>query len=219
MKKIQKKYLSIMLLVVFMSVETVTANASSQKTVLAEEVFSQEELEKIEEEIEEIDVAPLYMDKNKNGEFKINRTRSTGTYPTRAGVILVTNDAYKNLIPTGHAAIVYSSNRVIEALAKGVTVGKNNWYTSKKTCFAVTVKGTTVAQDKAAAKWCYKQIGKDYNYNYLNVNTRKRFYCSQLVWAAFKDNYKIDLNTKAFGNAIHPTELILTSKTHTIYRK
>ena len=31
----------------------------------------------------------------------------TWGYPTTKGRILVTGDAYKNLIPTGHAAIVY----------------------------------------------------------------------------------------------------------------
>lgn len=31
-------------------------------------------------------------------------------YPTTKGRILVTGDAYRNLIPTGHAAIVYSQN-------------------------------------------------------------------------------------------------------------
>ena len=46
-------------------------------------------------------------------------------------------------------------------------------------------------------------LGKPYNYNYFNVSTRKKFYCSQLVWAAFKDNYGIDLDTSDFGDAVH----------------
>lgn len=58
-----------------------------------------------------------------------------------------------------------------------------------------------------------------YNYNYFNVKTRAKFYCSHLVWASFKDKYKIDLNTSAFGRAVHPLELVSTSKTRTVYKK
>lgn len=47
----------------------------------------------------------------------------------------------------------------------------------------------------------------------------KKFYCSQLVWAAFKDNYGIDLDTSDFGDAVHPMELVNSSKTYTIYKK
>lgn len=36
------------------------------------------------------------------------------------GGILVTKDKYKGLIPTGHAAIIYTKNSVIESLSKGV---------------------------------------------------------------------------------------------------
>lgn len=65
----------------------------------------------------------------------------------------------------------------------------------------------------------YRQLGKPYNYNYFNVSTRKKFYCSQLVWVAFKDNYGIDLDTSDFGDAVHPMELVNSSKTYTIYKK
>lgn len=155
-------------------------------------------------------------------------TKEVGEYPSRKGVILVTKDAYKGLIPTGHAAIVISKSKVCEALSKGVVEGKNNWATAKKTCYGVSVKGTTAAQDEAAADWCLKQKGKKYNYNYYSTDTRKKFYCSQLVWASFKDLYGIDLNTNTFdlyvmnkktAIAIHPAELISTSKTATIYEK
>lgn len=159
----------------------------------------------------------VFNDKNKPY-FKDYRRRC-GTYPTRKGVILVTQDSYKNLLPTGHSAIIYSKNYVVEATSKGVVKGKNNWNQVRRTCFGVTVKATTKTQDAKAADWCYKQKSKPYNYNYLNVSTRKKFYCAQLIWAAFKDLYKIDLNMYYFGKAIHPVELINTSKTKIIYRK
>ena len=140
-------------------------------------------------------------------------------YPTTKGRILVTGDAYKNLIPTGHAAIVYSQNRVVEALSNGVVTGKNNWNTSKNTCWGLYVTDVTEDQAKKVADWCYAQIGKPYNYNYFDVNTRSKFYCSQLVWAGFKDKYKVDLNTNQYGAAVHPLELVSSDKTMIIYKK
>lgn len=141
----------------------------------------------------------------------------SGKYPTRRGVILVTPDKYKGLIPTGHAAIVWSKNKVIESLSDGVGEHKNNWKSNKKKIYGVTVSCTTLAQDKKAAQWCKNQIGKPYNWNYLNVSTRNSFYCSQLVWAAYKDNFNIDLNTSSYGKAVHPMELVNSSRTSTIY--
>lgn len=140
-------------------------------------------------------------------------------YPTTKGKILVTGDAYKNLIPTGHAAIVYSKTTVVEALAQGVVSGKNNWTKSKNTCWGLSVTDVTAAQEKKVADWCHSQIGKPYNFNYFNVNTRSKFYCSQLVWAGFKDKYHVDLNTSKYGAAIHPLELVSTDKTMIIYKK
>ncbi len=159
----------------------------------------------------------VFNDKNKP--YSKNYKRKCGTYPTRKGVILVTQDSYKNLLPCGHSAIIYSKNYVIESTAKGVVKGKNNWNQVRKTCFGVTVKSTTTKQDAKAADWCYKQRSKPYNYNYLNINTRKKFYCAQLIWASFKDLYNIDMNMHYFGKAIHPIELVNTAKTRIIYRK
>lgn len=67
----------------------------------------------------------------------------TWGYPTTKDRILVTGDAYKNLIPTGHAAIVYSQNRVVEALSNGVVTGKNDWNKSKNTCWGLYVTDVT----------------------------------------------------------------------------
>ena len=146
-----------------------------------------------------------------------NAATVSGTYPTRRGAILVTSDAYKNLIPTGHAAIVWNASNVIESVSSGVVLGKNNWTTSKKKIYGIAVSSTSAAQDSNVASWCKAQIGKPYNYNYFNVTTRKKFYCSQLVWAGYKDLYNVDLNTSLFGKAVHPMELVNSDKTYTIY--
>lgn len=151
-------------------------------------------------------------------------TTVSGTYPTRKGMILVTADKFKGIIPTGHAAIIYSSTKVVESLADGVVVGRNDWNTTRTTCYAGSVRSTTTTQDSKAADWCYGKIGKPYNYNYFNTSTRSQFYCSQLVWSAFLDLYGINLNTSDFnvpgvGNPVHPLELLDNDYTYVTYRQ
>ena len=135
------------------------------------------------------------------------------------GTILITSDKFKGLVPTGHAAIVFRYDTVIESLAEGVTYGPNDWNTSKGTAYGADVRGTTSLQDQAASNWCFNQVGKPYNYNYLDTATRSKFYCSQLVWAAFKDNYGIDINTDFAGAAIYPMEILDSPNVNVIYRK
>lgn len=160
------------------------------------------------------------------------KAKESGKYPTQAGRILVTSDCYKNLIPTGHAAIVLDKTYVVEAKSNGVVLGRNNWKSQKKQFWGVQVlqkkRGSVLsaAKQKKAASWCKKQRGKHYNFNYLNTKTRSRFYCSQLAWAAYKDNFKIDLNTLAFAgwysgwgyaNPVHPLELVDSNYTRIDY--
>lgn len=111
-------------------------------------------------------------------------------------------------------------NEKNEKIVKVLLLGDiSNMEKYSASCYGISVKGTTVDEDNEASNWCYRQLGKPYNYNYFNVSTRKKFYCSQLVWAAFKDNYGIDLDTSDFGDAVHPMELVNSSKTYTIYKK
>lgn len=158
-----------------------------------------------------------------NRDDKLKTRTATGTYPTRKGVILVTDDAYKGVIKTGHSSIIYTSSTVVEANEPGVEIGPNNWNTSKNQAYAVTVKDTTSKQDVSAADYCYSQLGKPYNWNFYRMDYGDKFYCSQLIRSAYLDLYDIDLNTGDFdiltGKAIHPMELVNTSKTKLIYRK
>ncbi|MFN8098857.1 MAG: YiiX/YebB-like N1pC/P60 family cysteine hydrolase [Dermatophilaceae bacterium] len=137
----------------------------------------------------------------------------SGTYPTRKGTFLSTDTKFAGLIPTGHSAMVYSSGYVIESLSSGVQWGSNNWYAVKPHVWGMTTRATTSTQDSAAADWVKAQLGKPYNYNYYNMGTRSSFYCSQLVWASFRDTTGIDLNTSSYDvdylglHAIHPMEL------------
>ena len=144
-----------------------------------------------------------------------------GTYPTEKGMILVTSD-WSCGLPTGHVAIVWDEGHVIEARTPGVVWGTNDWMSSCSEVYGIRVKGVTAEQAAAAADWCRQQIGKAYNYNYLDKRTREKFYCSQLVWAAFYDLYRIDLSDIGLGpltwtTAVHPMELVNSDRTETVF--
>lgn len=203
------------------SIPVSAVEETSSGFIAVEEVFPEEEVKKLEEEVEGLPIETDKEDDLSIGSISTGSSPSAvrGTYPTRKGVILVTKDKYKGLIPTGHAAIVWSDKSVIEAVYNEVKWGKNNWYSTKKTCYGLSVKGTTAKNDRGAANWCREQIGKPYNFNYLDVETRSKFYCSQLVWAAYKDRHGVNLNTSQFGKAVHPMELVKSSKTKMIYKK
>ena len=148
--------------------------------------------------------------------------KEKGTYPGRAGTILVTPDnenKMARIFKLGHAAIVLNKSTVVEATLPRVTVSKNAWKSRSqvKKVYGLNVKTTSASQDQEAAQWCRSQVGKPYNINYTDVNTRKRFYCSQLVWAAIWDNFRVNLNTPAFGKMVSPMELVNSKQTSVIY--
>jgi uncharacterized protein YycO len=151
--------------------------------------------------------------------------KTTGTYPTRRGTILVTTDPWFSSLGIGfgfgHTALVLDGNNVVEAVNAGVIKARNNWTSARTKVTGLTVTTTSVSQDSYAATWASSHIGKPYNYNFYDMGNRKKFYCSQLVWASFKDPYSIDLNTWSYDflglKAIAPTELVSTSLTSTIY--
>ena len=121
--------------------------------------------------------------------------------------------------------IVYSKSFIIESTDKGVVVSRNNWKTKKANVAAVTVRDTTIEQDCKVSDWCKKQKGSKYNYNYYSINSKGSYYCSQLIWAGYKNLYKINLNTKMYDlgtkSAIGPFELVTknSSVLYPIYMK
>lgn len=96
------------------------------------------------------------------------------------------------------------------------------WDLSKNEFYACTVNKITIEEDEKAANYCHRRVGRPYNWNYFDIDTRSKFYCSQLVYSAFKDLFSIDLNTNMFksplGNPIHPYELLSSNKTTVIGR-
>lgn len=153
--------------------------------------------------------------------------RAMGTYPTRKGVILITDapgGSSGSFI--GHAGIIWSQNYVEESFAKsfspkginGVWYYSNDWDTrySDNTVYGVTVSGTSAGEDAIVADWAEDQEGKPYNWNFLNWRTRDSFYCSQLVYAGYLDNTGIDI--WGYKDFVLPMDIYYNSNTYTVYQ-
>ena len=192
------------------------------KESLDKPIISIEEKEALDKLWKEADRRPVVIDsKSNNLHFRTNFFRSSNEYPRRSGVILVTKDSYHGL-PIGHAAIIYDYDNVVESFKDGgVQKGENDWDGSKKTCYALNVKDTDAIQDEDAADWAYAQIGKPYNIDFNDIDTRDKFYCSQLVWAAYKDTCGIDISvrTPGLGRAIYPPALLKSKEVEIIYKQ
>lgn len=218
MKKVKSKIsLFVLMCMVFGNVMLVNAQDADINETDPGKVFPASEVEKL---IEEANQKEITID------TKAPTTRASyGSYPTRKGVILVTDDAYKGVFEVGHAAIIYTGTSVVESNPdNGVEIGPNDWNKSKSQAYAVTVKGTTTAQDSTVANWCWNQRSKPYNWNFYRMDYRDKFYCSHLIRAGYLDLYNIDLDTSDFNvgsamKAIHSMELVNTSQTSLIYRK
>lgn len=212
-----KPFISLIVSVIMIFCGAITVNAKDidRNETNPDKVFPAEQVKTL---IDKANQEEIVLD------TKTQLTRAgIGSYPTRKGVILVTDDAYKGIIKTGHSGIVYSSSQIVEANVDGVEMGPNNWNKTKDQSYGVSVSETSATQDSAVADWCYRQIGKPYNWNFYRMDYRDKFYCSHLIRAGFLDNFNIDLNTGDFDaaglKAIHPMELVNTSRTSLIYRK
>lgn len=168
--------------------------------------------------IAKINEEPVYPSKSQS-ERSLALPTAQGSYPTGTGQILVTDDKFSGLIPTGHAAIVWDREAVIESLGNGVVWNANNWYQTHGNVWGLEVTSTNMTQDSTAAEWCSLQVGKPYNFNFLDTSRRDAFYCSQLVWAAYYDNFGIDISTSAWGPAIYPMEILDSPNVTKIYQK
>jgi uncharacterized protein YycO len=139
------------------------------------------------------------------------------------GDILVTLDGTSSGFEWagGHAGIVSDvSGYVIESFGNkkpelnGVRHWINDWKTRFKKVKALWVKGAKANDYAYVASYNREQIGKSYNYNFFNIHTTSRFYCSQLVWRAWY-NRGWDLNHG--GSAVWPVDLIKSPYTIPYY--
>ncbi|HEM2750017.1 TPA: hypothetical protein U1344_000331 [Streptococcus suis] len=194
--------------------EDLSAFSSSQEIVHDYDLFTEEQMAEWNVEVPK----PIEADSK-------DYTRApVGSWSTRAGVIVVSDATSSGVITHGHAGIMGTGNRhsyIIESNpADGVQAKHKTWPKANQV-WQLEVRNTTLAQDRAAAQWAANQIGKPYNFNFYDVWRRDRFYCSQLVWAAYRDTVgsKADISLNDYGAAIHPFELRDHSNTAVIYRK
>ena len=128
---------------------------------------------------------------------------------------------------TGHAAIVAYSDtkKTVESFAKsfsplnkdGVQLYSNTWKNKSK-AYLLGVKNAKSTQYGTAAKNAEKHIGKAYNWVFTNKTTTSSFYCSQLVWRAWKDaGFDVEVGSIANG-VISPADLVNSSNTFVISR-
>lgn len=124
----------------------------------------------------------------------------------------------------GHAAIVSNIARTtIESWPKvnspigvdGVQKYDNNWANISKSKLLRPV-GANISQYEQAATYAENQVGKPYNWNFVNKKTTDSFYCSQLVWLAWLDA-GIDCEAGSFPNAvIAPADLVNSKNTYIV---
>lgn len=132
---------------------------------------------------------------------------------------------------TGHIAIVegiqYDSSknmkyvRIVEAIKSGVCRSvldddRVDW----KDAYVYRVKDSSFDQQMAAVNFCIGQIGKKYKLDLTNRGideNQKSWYCSRLVWAAYK-NQGIDIETTGSINepGITPRDIMRSSKVQNI---
>lgn len=207
--------------------------------------YSPEELQLLEALQKQIEAytadTEILESKSVVGDTKDMQTRAKiGSWSWRDGVMCLT-DGGKSMVffNSWHAAIVMPQNNytVAEAInpergvVKTISTPNTNNFSSRYTKFTVWqvgVKTTTVNQDYQAGHWAGAQVGKPYNGEILgDIRRKDKFYCSQLVWAAYyyTCGYDLDLpenNTHPIIGVstwrIHPKEILDHSGTVIIYR-
>lgn len=151
-----------------------------------------------------------------------------GHYPTRAGLILVTDQLFPwqgdyDYSWTGHAGIVYSENSTVEAFPKGgVQLYNNDWNTrySERSVYGATHKKTNGYEDEDAAEWAYNKIGTEYNFwaslSEKGMNDTSKMNCATLVYNAFRltSGYKINQG----ATTLTPMDLVQSSDVNITYK-
>ncbi|HFR3504154.1 hypothetical protein HO565_04745 [Streptococcus suis] len=194
--------------------EDLSALSSSQEIVHDYDLFTEEQMAEWNVEVP----------KDVEADTKDYTRAPMGSWSTRAGVIVVTDAKVSGIITTGHAGIMGTGKKheyIVESNPKDGVQAKNKTWGNSNQVWQLGIRSTSVAQDRAAAAWAVDKIGKPYNFNFSDVWNRNRFYCSQLVWAAYRDTAgpSADISLNDYGAAIHPYEFLKHSNTSVIYRK
>lgn len=198
-----KMFLATLCITTILLGSTISAQAADNETAQP----SQKEIEKIlddakkEAEFARKNWSKITKEKIEKGKKEGVRKQSDGTISTMAtgtanfttGDILVTMDnTYGSAsFIYGHAAIVYTSNEyTIESYdTTGVKkFAMTKWKPGGKidTMIALWVKGATGTDYVQAKEYSGVQIGDPYNSAFWDSDRSDKFYCSQLVWKAWK---------------------------------
>lgn len=131
--------------------------------------------------------------------------------------------AVRSVFNNGHAGIVGAApyyDSVIEANPGEGVKAKYGAWTDRTGFHHVYQAGeisTTEVQGQKAAVWAGGKIGTPYKLERYRLNRRDVFYCSHLVYAAYKDTYGVDLDTTAWSGSIHPLELLSSPMEETTF--
>lgn len=165
---------------------------------------------------EEAQKAPIVPDKMDNG-----FTRSvSGTWSWRDGVICVC-DSYTSFLNHGHAGIVAAAPHYYSTIEanpnKGVQVVRGDWPSRfKPRVYQAGVISTSVAQDQKAAKKAASFLEKPYSL-LSTLTTTDTFYCSQLVYQAYRLGAGVSL-PHGLPGIITPSDLLHAGATEVTYR-
>lgn len=198
--------------------------------------FNEEEQQEKYDEVYQQDAELIdYLNKNMDGLLAEGKEQAKldtekGAYvETRSAQLGTYGDILVSLIIdsgssgfAGHAAIVSNNNaKTIESFAKGwspinkdgVQVYNNTWNKSGAILLRPNNAG---GKYSSAASWAEKQVGKPYNWNFFNKTTTSKFYCSQLVWLAWKAQ-GVDTEIGSIPNGvIAPADLVNSSNTYVV---
>ena len=121
--------------------------------------------------------------------------------------------------PTNHVIMYLGPDyKFIEAGPAGVQIFNGlslGWYNFQSYRYGLSDKFWAVSKikltdsaRKVVAQYCINQIGKPYNVNFLNSQTKKAFYCSQLIYWAYR-KAGIDLLPRGESLLYDKTKLIV----------
>lgn len=145
--------------------------------------------------------------------------KAVGKLPNvRAGGDIFYHPSSSSGVTFGHVGVYSTRFHIVEAPGASrkshrKTANKMSVYRGSKLMY-VTVKEKT----RIRAGW-YAQdhlVNKPYNYNFA-INKRpysKRMNCSQLVWAAYKNSAKVDLDGNG-GPGVYPKDIVNSGTTKT----
>lgn len=148
-------------------------------------------------------------------------TRSvSGTWSWRDGVICVC-DSYTSFLNHGHAGIVAAAPHYYSTIEanpnKGVQVVRGDWPSRfKPRVYQAGVISTSVAQDQKAAKKAASFLEKPYSL-LSTLTTTDTFYCSQLVYQAYRLGAGVSL-PHGLPGIITPSDLLHAGATEVTYR-